>query len=193
MMRVSLFICHLALFLLPLAVNAQGRYYTKSGTIVFDADGPLDDIEKIHAKTTAATCVLDAANGQMEWSLNIRGFKFENALMEEHFNENYLESDKFPKAIFKGSIANPAQVKWAEDGVYPVKVQGKMTIHGVTRDVSASGSIAIKNKQISASADIEIALADYDIKIPSVVGFKIAKTAKVAIQAKLEPLPEKKG
>lgn len=192
-MRISLLFRYFAFFLLPLTLAAQGKYYTKAGTIVFDADGPLDDVEKIHARNTAATCVLDAANGQMEWSVTIRGFKFENALMEEHFNENYLESDKFPKALFKGSITNPAQVKWAEDGVYPVKVQGKMTLHGVTRDISATGSIAVKNKQISTSANIEIALENYDIKIPSVVGFKIAKIAKVEIQAKLEALPEKKG
>ena len=178
---------------LPLTLCGQGRYFSKTAAIVFDADGPLDDIEKIHAKTNSATCVVDAGSGQMEWAVTIRSFKFENALMEEHFNENYLESDKFPKALFKGSIANPTQVKWAEDGVYPVKVQGKMTLHGVTRDISANGSIVVKNKQINAASDIEIALADYDIKIPSVVGFKIAKIAKVAIQAKLEPLPEKKG
>ena len=192
-MRTFPFICFFALFIFPQVSAAQGRYYTKAGTIVFDADGPLDDIEKIHARNTAVTCVVDAANGQMEWSVTIRGFKFENALMEEHFNENYLESDKFPKALFKGGITNPAQVKWTEDGVYPVKVQGKMTLHGVTRDVSANGNITVKNKQVSAAANIEIALADYDIKIPSVVGFKIAKIAKVDIQAKLEPLPEKKG
>ena len=178
--------------MLPLFVSGQARYFTKSASIVFDADGPLDYIEKIHAKTNSATCVIDAASGQMEWSVTIRSFKFENALMEEHFNENYLESDKFPKAIFKGSIANPAQVKWTEDGVYPVKVQGKMTLHGVTKDIAANGKIVVRSKQISASSEIEIGLADYDIKIPSVVGFKIAKTAKVAIEAKLEVLPGKK-
>lgn len=178
---------------LSFSLLSQGRFYTKSASIVFDADGPLDDIEKIHAKTSTATCVLDAATGQMEWSVNIRGFKFENALMEEHFNENYLESDKFPKAIFKGNITSPGQVKWTTDGVYPVKVQGKMTIHGVTKDIVAEGKIAVKNKEVSAASDFEIALEDYAIKIPSVVGFKIAKVAKVTIQAKLEVLPEKKG
>ncbi|MFZ4428397.1 MAG: YceI family protein [Saprospiraceae bacterium] len=176
----------------PASSLAQERYYTKSATIVFDADGPLDDIEKIHAKTTVATCVIDAGSGQMEWALSIRSFKFENALMEEHFNENYLESDKFPKAVFKGAISDPGRVRWKEDGAYPVKVQGKMTIHGVTRDISASGNILVRNKQITAVSEIEIGLADYDIKIPSVVGFKIAKTAKVSIEAKLEVLPDKK-
>ena len=190
-MRIKLLFLLFALAF-QLSVFAQERYFTKSASIVFDADGPMDDIEKIHAKTTTATCVADAGSGQMEWAVNIRSFKFENALMEEHFNENYLESDKFPKATFKGYIAEPAKVKWKEDGVYPVKVQGKMTIHGVSRDIATSGKITVKNKQISASAEIEIGLADYDIKIPSVVGFKIAKTAKVAIEAKLELLPDKK-
>ncbi len=170
------------------SLSAQQRYFTKTGTIVFDADGPLDDIEKIHANNTDASCVIDAETGQMEWAVSIKQFKFENALMEEHFNENYLESSKFPKAIFKGTLANSDVVKWNQEGTYQVRVEGKLTLHGVTKNVTTTGTIAVKNKQISANAALLIGLADYDIKVPSVVGFKIAKEAKVSIQAILQPL-----
>lgn len=166
------------------------RYFTKAGEIVFDADGPLDDVEKIHAKSTTASCVVDVATGQIEWAVPIKSFKFENSLMEEHFNENYLESEKFPKATFKGTIQNTQAVKWTSDGSYPVKVQGKLTIHGVTKDISTSGTITVKGGQIQASAAMKVALEDYRIKIPSVVGFKIAKEASVQIQANLEQLKQ---
>lgn len=166
------------------------RYFTKAGEIVFDADGPLDDVEKIHAKSTTASCVVDVATGQIEWAVPIKSFKFENSLMEEHFNENYLESEKFPKATFKGTIQNTQAVKWTSDGSYPVKVQGKLTIHGVTKDISTSGTITVKGAQIQASAAMKVALEDYRIKIPSVVGFKIAKEASVQIQANLEQLKQ---
>lgn len=169
-------------------LSAQQRYFTKTGTIVFDADGPLDDIEKIHAKNAAATCVIDAETGQMEWAVSIKQFKFENALMEEHFNENYLESAKFPKAIFKGTLTNPEVIKWNQEGTYQVRVEGKLTLHGVTKNVTTTGTIAVKNKQITANAALLIGLDDYAIKVPSVVGFKIAKEAKVSIQAILQPL-----
>jgi len=167
---------------------AQQRYFTKSASIVFDADGPLDDVEKIHAKSTTASCVVDVATGQMEWAVPIQSFRFENSLMEEHFNENYLESAKFPKATFKGTIQHPESVKWTTDGSYPVQVKGKLTIHGVTNDISTNGNILIKGAQIQASAAMKVALEDFRIKIPSVVGFKIAKEASVQIQASLETL-----
>ena len=186
MHKLLLFACLLG-FSLP-SLSAQGRFFTKKGSITFDADGPMIDIEKIHATSTGASCVVDAASGQMEWAVPVKSFKFKNALMEEHFNENYLESEKYPKATFKGSIANPEQVKWTEDGNYPVKVTGKMTLHGVTRDVQANGNILVKDKEIRASSKIEIGLADYKIKIPSVVGLKISESAQVAISATLEPL-----
>lgn len=169
-------------------LNAQNRYFTKTGSIIFDADGPLDDVEKIHGQSKLATCVVDATTGQMEWAVPIKSFKFENSLMEEHFNENYLESEKFPKATFKGTIQHPESVKWASDGSYPVKVQGKLTVHGVTKDISTSGIIVVKGSQIQANATLKVALEDHHIKIPSVVGFKIAKEASVQIQASLEQL-----
>ncbi len=186
MYKLLLFTCLLSLSFGHL--DAQGRYFTKKGTITFDADGPMNDIEKIHATTAGASCVVDAGTGQMEWAVSIKSFKFKNALMEEHFNENYLESEKYPRATFKGTIANPEKVKWTEDGNYPVKVTGKMTLHGVTRDVSTEGAIVVKNKEIRASSKIEIGLADYKVKIPSVVGLKIAQSAQVSISATLEPL-----
>ena len=77
----------------------QNRYFTKSGNIVFNAGTMLEDIEGV---TNTSSSVFDANTGQIEFAVLIKGFEFKRALMQEHFNENYLESDKFPKSIFKG-------------------------------------------------------------------------------------------
>src|SRR5690606_25912300 len=98
-------------------LNAQGKYFTKEGKISFSSDAPM---EKIEAHNRKANSVIDAASGKMEWSVLIKAFQFEKALMQEHFNENYMESDKFPKAVFKGVIQQHDKIDWTKDGVHNV-------------------------------------------------------------------------
>jgi len=164
--------------------NAQ-KYFTKSGTISFFSK---TDMENIDATSKSAVCVLDAATGKMEWSVLIKGFQFEKALMQEHFNENYMESDKFPKAIFKGSIQNFAKINLGTNGKHKVIVDGDLTIHGVTKKISTSGTLEIKDGKVVTASEFDITIADYGISIPNLVKDNIAKTLKISVSGMLEPL-----
>jgi uncharacterized protein YjaZ len=129
------------------SLQAQKIYSTKNGKISFFSNAPLEDIE---AKNNEVESKLAAANGQVVFTLLMKGFQFENQLMEEHFNENYAESTKYPKADFKGYITNIKDINFSRDGTYPAKVQGALTIHGVTKQVSADGTITVNGGRPTA-------------------------------------------
>ena len=117
----------------------------------------------------------------------MKAFEFEKALLQEHFNENYVESDKFPKANFKGTITNFSDVKWTVDGEYPVTATGKFTLHGVTKDVTSKGKITVKAGAISATSTFNILISDYNITIPSVVKDKINNSVKIDVTSNYKP------
>ena len=178
----------LALFIGCFAIAGQAqKFFTKGGRIDFDATSSSSP-EKIQAVNRTVTSVLDAANGNMQFAVLIKGFTFERALMQEHFNENYLESEKFPKAEFKGAIVNNSAVNYSKDGSYTVTVKGKLTIHGETRDVEAPGKLVVQGTKITATASFSVSLSDYKIAIPGVVADKVNKTAKIDVTCSLEPL-----
>lgn len=176
----------LALCAIASGVSAQ-KFFTRDAKIKFDATSPSSP-EKIEGLHKSATCVIDAATGKMEWAVLIKGFLFEKALMEEHFNENYLESGKFPKATFKGQITNLNEVNFAKDGKYNAVVTGKLTIHGVTKDITTNGALTVANGTIKLNAGFSLLMGDYGIDIPSLVSDKVAKEAKILIDAALEPM-----
>src|SRR5687767_503078 len=124
----------MCVLLLTIFVQAQGKYYTKTGKIEFYSKAPLEDIEAIN-KTVIA--VLDAQSGGIQFSVQMKGFEFDKALMQDHFNENYVESDKFPKGEFRGTVVNNSEINYSKDGTYKAKVKGRLFIHGVTRDVES--------------------------------------------------------
>ena len=167
-------------------ISAQ-KFFTKDGKVKFDAT-LANSPETIEALSKTGTCVLDAASGKMQWAVLIKGFRFEKALMQEHFNENYMESSKFPKATFLGQITNLNEVNLAQDGIYNAIVAGKMTIHGITKDISTNGALTVSEGQIKLNAGFSLLLADYGISIPSLVSDKIGKEAKVLIDATLVPM-----
>lgn len=173
------------LFLLSfLALNAsmaQEKYYTKSGVIRFESKAPLEDIEAING---SVVCVYDKSSNAIQFSMNIRGFEFKKALMQEHFNENYMESDRFPKAEFKGVLIGDVK----GFGTFDVKAKGNLFIHGVTNEVFLPGKLVITQDKIQLNAEFTLAVADYKIVIPSLVRDKIAKTVKVTVSASLIPL-----
>ncbi|MEO1448051.1 MAG: YceI family protein [Bacteroidota bacterium] len=165
---------------LSLAINLQAqKYLTRNGNITFHSETPLETIEAAHNQVTS---VLDASNGQLAFSVLMKGFQFEKALMQEHFNEKYVESDKYPKATFKGSIQNLDEIDFNTDGTYTAKVSGEMTMHGKTHPVETVGTLEIKDGKIVAKSEFDLAVADYDIKIPSVVRDNIAKVIHVKVQ-----------
>ena len=118
----------------------------------------------------------DAESGEIIVSLNMTDFDFEKKLMQEHFNENYVESHKYPKSIFKGKISSNEVIDYGKNGVYKVEVSGSMTIHGVTRDVKADGTIEVSAPGISASSTFMLNPEDYKIKIPKIVRNNIANS-----------------
>jgi|SRR5688572_9052285 len=182
-MKKLKFLITSVVMLISFNLHAQNKYFTREGTVAFLSQAPLEEIKGVNKKVTS---VLDVSNGQLEFSVLMKAFEFQKALMQEHFNENYVESDKFPKAVFKGKIDNAADVKWTSDGVYPVSVTGKMTIHGVTNDMATKGTIEIKDGRISGKSTFNIKIADYDIAIPNVVKDKIAESVKVDVDLKYE-------
>jgi polyisoprenoid-binding protein YceI len=108
--------------------------------------------------------------------------------MQEHFNENYIESDKYPRAEFKGTVTNNANIDYTKDGTYTAQVSGQLTIHGVTKNVNTTGSFKVDGGKIDASAVFNVLVADYKIKIPSIVKDKVSNTIKVTVDCRLEPL-----
>ena len=162
------------------SATAQTKYFTREGNIRFSASTPL---EKIEAENNKGTSVIDAATGQVEFAVLMKAFVFEKALMQEHFHENYVESDKYPKSTFKGTITNIKEVLFKKDGTYPVTVEGQLTLHGVTHDVKASGTIVMRNGNPVANIVFPVLLADYNIAIPSLVRDKISKSVTVTVDA----------
>lgn len=161
------------------------KYFTRDGKVSFFSATPVENIEAHNAK---ATCVLDASSGNIEFAVLIKAFQFEKALMQEHFNENYMESDQYPKATFKGQVTNMSEINLKKDGEYVAKLKGKLTMHGVTKEISANAKIGVAGGKVKADSSFEVVPDDYNIDIPSIVREKIAKSIKVTVSASLEEL-----
>jgi hypothetical protein len=168
-----------------IAGYSQDLYFTKTAKVTLDAT-PENPVEEIEAINNEATSFLNIATGDLVFAVLIKSFRFQKALMEEHFNENYLESNKFPKSDFKGKITNISEVNFSKDGEYKVNVEGKLTMHGITQTVSTKGEIIVKGGKFFAKAKFKIQLADYKIDRPSVVKDKISETATIEVDAAYE-------
>jgi hypothetical protein len=166
-------------------LQAQDKFYTKTGKIEFSSKAPMEDIE---AKNKTLAGLLDTKTGMLQFSVLMKGFEFPKALMQEHFNENYVESDKYPRGDFKGTITNNKDINYSVDGTYPAEVTGKLTLHGVTRDLKTKGSVKVENGKIETNATFNVLLSDYQIKIPSVVKEKLSNNIKVVVECKMDPL-----
>jgi hypothetical protein len=172
------------LFTLVLVANAQ-KYMTKNGYIGFFSHTPMEDIKGDNNQVVG---VLDISTGEIVFQALIKSFHFDRALMEEHFNENYMESDKIPKSIFKGKITNLSAVDFTKPGTYDVTVEGDLTIHDVTNKISTKGTIEVVSGGINASSKFNIVPEDYKIAIPGVVREKINKDLAVTVTMKYTPL-----
>ena len=167
------------------SLMAQDKFFTKSGRITFFSKAPLENIDANHK---SVTCVLDTKTGNMQFAVLMKGFEFEKALMQEHFNENYVESHKFPKAEFKGQVVNNAEVNYTKDGTYSAKVKGTLTMHGQTKEVETIGSVVVRSGKVQASAEFTVLLSDFKIEIPKVVRDNVSNTVKINVDCSLEPL-----
>ncbi|MBK7181626.1 MAG: YceI family protein [Bacteroidetes bacterium] len=157
-------------------------YIAKSCEISFFSSSPLENIEAINKNTKP---IINTATGDVQMKIAITGFVFEKPLMQEHFNENYLESDKFPSAIFKGKINE--KIDWTKDGEHKVTITGTFEIHGVKKERTFDGVVKIKGQEITISSKFNIHIADYNIKVPSLYVKNIAEDVEVKINSVLEP------
>jgi len=170
----------LAITFLFMGASAQ-KYMTKTGFVGFFSHTPVEDIK---GDNNQAASVLDISNGELVFQVLIKSFHFEKALMEEHFNENYMESEKFPKSTFKGKIVNLASVDFSKPGKYDVTVEGDLNIHDVTNRISVKGEIEVLAGGINATSKFNVVPEDYKINIPGVVREKIAKNLEVSVNMK---------
>jgi hypothetical protein len=170
----------LAILALATTTFAQGKYFTRSGNVKFFSSTPMEDIEAIN---NGAICVLDTETGAVEMSMLNTSFKFEKALMQEHFNENYMESTKYPKSSFKGSVKDFAMKK----GKNEVQITGDLTIHGVTKKVTVPATLNVVGDAIAATCVFKVKPEDHDIKIPGMVRDNIAEFMEITINLDLQP------
>ncbi len=170
-------------------VTAQNRYFTRTGHIWFFSEAPLENIEA-HNRQVATFISFDT--GELVFSVPMKGFEFRKSLMQEHFNENYLETDKYPRGTFKGNITNIKTIDFQKDGIYPAKVEGTLTIHGVARPVTANGTLEVKGSRIVAKSTFTITPEDYNIEIPLLVRQHVAKIIQINVDLQYDPYIAKK-
>ncbi len=171
----KLFVMYLLLMAGSIA-SAQSRYMTRNGKVTFFSTTPLEDIK---ADNNQASCIIDVEKGEMAFTVLMKSFVFPKALMQEHFNENYVESDKFPKASFKGSFAE--KIPAGKDGVYTITSTGELFLHGVSKPVQATGTVEVKEGKLYAKSKFIVSPKDYDISIPKLVENNIAKNIEVSV------------
>ena len=154
----------------------ETKKLTKTGSITFEASVP--SFEEVKGKNDAVTCVLNTSNGDIAALALMKGFRFRVALMEEHFNENYMESSKYPKATFKGKIEN-FDVSKLTSAVKDYTIKGKLELHGKSNDIVTIGKIKKNGNDIEIKTSFSVNISDYGIEIPSVVSKKIAKKVNI--------------
>lgn len=168
------------------ALQAQ-KYFTRSGKISFFSDAPM---EKIEAHNQQGTAVVDFGSGAMEFAVLIKSFQFEKALMQEHFNENYLESDKYPKSSFKGQVVDYRAIDLKKDGTYKSRIKGTLTIKNVSKEVETEATFTVSKGNLTAKTSFSVAVADYNIEIPKLVAEKIAKNVLIKADIALNPMAQ---
>ncbi len=162
-------------------INAQEKYLTKTGKVNFFSEATLEDITADNDKVLS---IIDAATGDIAIQIKIKNFEFKKKLMQEHFNENYLESDKYPKAIFKGKILDFDKINETSSECI---VKGDLTIHGVTKKTEIKANFIRTAENIDVTGSFMVALEDYKIKIPKIVFMKIAENIKVSFNFNHKP------
>jgi hypothetical protein len=167
-------IISLFLLLTCFSANAQ-KYLAKDGTISFFSETPLEDISALNKKVSA---VFDSSTDELVFQLNISDFIFPKALMQEHFNENYLESDIYPKSTFSGKVVRNNDGK--------ATVHGNLTVHGETNKIIVDGMLSQNMESVYISAEFVLKLQDFNIRVPTIVMYKIAEEIDVKVNIELK-------
>ena len=167
------------------SVGFSQKYITKNGHIKFYSETPMETIEAHNRQVNSA---LDIGSGDFVFKVLMKSFEFEKALMQEHFNENYVESDTYPNAMFKGKVSNLNDIDFNTPGEYKTLVEGDLTLHGVTQKVAESGTFIISEGKIEANSTFVIKPEDYKIKIPNTVINNIAEEIEVTVKVSMDEL-----
>ena len=168
----------LSVLLFSLMSNAQTKMITKTGKITFEASVPA--FEEVKAKNENVTCILNPQTGEIASLALMKSFKFKIALMEEHFNENYIESDKYPKATFRGKIQN-FDISKLSATAKEYTIKGKLELHGKSKEISIPAKIKKTTEGIEIISNFEVNTDDFNIEIPSVVSKKVTKKVAVTL------------
>lgn len=169
--------------LIGLSISATAQIYrTSNGKIDFFSKTPVEDIE---AHSTTTVVLLNTKTNDVVFQVLNTSFNFPNKLMQEHFNEKYIESEKFPNSTFSGKINET--IDYTKDGTYDVTVTGKLNIHGVEQVRTIKGKVTIKGESVQLVSDFKVKVADHKIEIPKLVTAKIAEEIEVHVDASLTP------
>jgi len=143
-------------------------------------------MEDIAADNNQVISVLDIQTGVLRFSVLTNAFHFPKAMMEEHFNSDYMESDKYPSSTFKGMVTDIGVVDFIKDGTYKVNIQGDLNIHGVSKNITTPATLIIKDGNLSGTSVFKILLKDYNIKIPSIVANNISESIEINVSCNYE-------
>ena len=171
-----------AIVFFAISTKAQKVYATKAAQVKFASNTAAESFEAVNNQTDSK--ITD--KGLLQFTLLIKGFKFENELMQEHFNKpEYMDSDKYPKASFKGTIVNIDKVNFAKDGAYPVMVDGDLTIRGITKKTQAAGVLVLEKGKLSSKSTFKIKLTDFGLKGKD-IGTVISNNIEISVSGKYE-------
>jgi YceI-like domain len=174
-MRFVFFAIVCMAFIHPVPAYSQ-LYSTRSGFVGFYSKTAMEDIQ---GENNQVYSIIDAGKKNLAFAALLKGFIFPKELMQEHFNENYVESDKYPKASFSGAYTG--DVALDKDGVYNIVVKGNLTLHNVTRPVETPATLEVKGGHLLGHAEFKVKPEDFNISIPSVVRDKIDKEMTVKV------------
>ncbi len=178
--RIALFL----LFFLTLNALTAQVYLTRNGTIRFFSEAPLENIEAVNRQVMSA---LNTETGEFVFRLPIRSFAFDKALMQEHFNDNFMESHNYPNASFQGVVKEVESIDFSAPGSYEVTVAGELTIKDVTKTISEPGTLTVSDGQIAGEAAFVIILEDYNVNIPRRYARNISPEIEVFVDVTLRP------
>ncbi len=173
----------LSLLIVTTSAFSQGKFITKNAYISFYSSTPLEDIL---GESNEAVTILNGETGEIAFQALMTTFHFKRALMEEHFNENYMESTKFPKAKFNGKIEG-FKKEMLTSPVAEVKVSGTLSLHGVDKQISVPAKLGIENGKLVGNTKFNVVPEDFGITIPSLVRDKIGKEMEITVKAEYQP------
>ena len=168
---------------LALNVHAQDAYLCKDGNVSFFSTTPIRDISAV---SKLAVGYIKPSTKYIKFQVGITSFVFENALMQEHFNENYVESGKYPYTVFKGQINET--IDWTKDGTYPITATGMLSMHGVTKTITEKGILTIANGVPTITNHFNIKFTDYGVEIPSLLIKQLSDAVEVSVNCTYVPL-----